>query len=102
MTKDRVQRRGNAGSTAGATSGATPGQRPCNGGERHPLYTPCVAPALGGGMHASNQTQERAADSEPINDVKLSPWLIKVLTEITKRTRIEAALIEKEQQKWLQ
>lgn len=36
----------------GATPGATPGQRPANGGATLSPYTPRVAPALGGGMHA--------------------------------------------------
>ncbi len=38
----------------GATPGATPRQRPVNGGATHTPYTPSVAPALGGWVHAAN------------------------------------------------
>ena len=37
----------------GTTPGATPVQRPCNGGATHTPYTPSVAPALGGWVHAN-------------------------------------------------
>lgn len=46
------------GATPGAilstTPGATPRQRPVNGGATHTPYTPSVAPALGGWVHATN------------------------------------------------
>lgn len=48
----------NEGATPGAilsaTPGATPRQRPVNGGATHTPYTPSVAPALGGWVHAAN------------------------------------------------
>lgn len=48
----------NEGATPGAilsaTPGATPRQRPVNGGATHTPYTPSVAPALGGWVHAEN------------------------------------------------
>ena len=49
----RVQRPFNAGCNEGATLLATPVQRPFNGGATLSPYTPGVAPALGGGVHAS-------------------------------------------------
>lgn len=42
------------GAILSATPGATPRQRPVNGGATHTPYTPSVAPALGGWMHAAN------------------------------------------------
>ena len=48
----------NEGATPGAilsaTPRATPRQRPANGGATHTPYTPSVAPALGGWVHAAN------------------------------------------------
>ena len=52
MRNKQVQRPANAGATGGATGRATPGQRPANGGATLSPYTPSVAPALGGGVHA--------------------------------------------------
>lgn len=47
----------NKGATPGAilsaTTGATPRQHLVNGGATHTPYTPSVAPALGGWVHAS-------------------------------------------------
>jgi len=40
------------GAILSATPGATPRQRPVNGGATHTPYTPSVAPALGGWVHA--------------------------------------------------
>lgn len=42
------------GAILSATPGATPRQRPVNGGATHTPYTPSVAPALGGWVHAAN------------------------------------------------
>lgn len=42
--------------TKGATPRATPRQPPANGGEGHTPYTPGVAPALGGAVHAVRKT----------------------------------------------
>lgn len=42
----------NEGATPGAILSATPRQRPVNGGAIYTPYTPSVAPALGGWVHA--------------------------------------------------
>lgn len=42
------------GAILSATPGATPRQRPVNGGAIYTPYTPSVAPALGGWVHAHN------------------------------------------------
>lgn len=42
------------GAILSATPGATPRQRPVNGGAIYTPYTPSVAPALGGWVHAAN------------------------------------------------
>lgn len=48
----------NEGATPGAilsaTPGSTPRQRPGNGGAIYTPYTPSVAPALSGGVHAED------------------------------------------------
>lgn len=56
----------NEGATPGAilsaTPGATPRQRPVNGGAIYTPYTPSVAPALGGWVHAADDGRH----SEPM------------------------------------
>ena len=54
-----VKRKGaTPGATLSATPGATPRQRPVNGGATYTPYTPSVAPALGGWVHAVTYGQK--------------------------------------------
>jgi|GEM_PF-5307572 len=50
--ENRVQRLSNPRCNQSTTPGATPRQRPSNGGATYTPIPPCVAPALGGRVHA--------------------------------------------------
>lgn len=59
------------GAILSATPGATPRQRSVNGGATHTPYTPSVAPALGGWVHAIPTAREPTVN--PVNTASLIP-----------------------------